>query len=62
MTPSASNKQLFYSEMAKLLEAGFDIRKAATVLTDTQLPAQQAVLLKRIFLALYMAAYIPINI
>ena len=46
MTPSASNKQLFYSEMAKLLEAGFDIRKAATVLTDTQLPAQQAVLLK----------------
>jgi type IV pilus assembly protein PilC len=46
MTPSSSNKQLFYSEMSKLLDAGFDIRKAAAVLTDTQLPAQQAALLK----------------
>lgn len=46
MTPSASHKHLFYSEMAKLLDAGFDIRKAAAVLTDTNLPAQQAVLLK----------------
>ncbi len=32
--------------MAKLLEAGFDIRKAAAVLMDTQLPASQAALLK----------------
>ncbi|MES2659953.1 MAG: type II secretion system F family protein [Verrucomicrobiota bacterium] len=46
MIPSATHKHLFYSEMAKLLEAGFDIRKAAAVLMDTQLPAQQAVLLK----------------
>ncbi|MEO5916904.1 MAG: type II secretion system F family protein [Luteolibacter sp.] len=46
MTPNATHKHLFYSEMAKLLEAGFDIRKAAAVLMDTQLPAQQAALLK----------------
>ena len=32
--------------MAKLLEAGFDIRKAAAVLIDTKLPAAQAALLK----------------
>jgi type II secretory pathway component PulF len=31
--------------MAKLLDAGFDIRKAAAVLLDTQLPAPQAALL-----------------
>ena len=46
MISSANHKHLFYSEMAKLLEAGFDIRKAAAVLADTQLPAQQAALLK----------------
>ncbi len=46
MTPGASAKHLFYSEMAKLLEAGFDIRKAAAVLMDTRLPAPQAALLK----------------
>lgn len=46
MTPSATHKHLFYSEMAKLLEAGFDIRKAAAVLMDTRLPAPQAHLLK----------------
>ncbi len=46
MTPSASHKHLFYSEMAKLMEAGFDIRKAAEVLMDTNLPAPQAHLLK----------------
>lgn len=46
MTPSATHKHLFYSEMAKLLEAGFDIRKAAAVLMDTRLPAPQARLLK----------------
>ncbi|HEX7262238.1 MAG TPA: type II secretion system F family protein, partial [Luteolibacter sp.] len=46
MTASATHKHLFYSEMAKLLEAGFDIRKAAAVLSDTQLPAAQVALLK----------------
>ncbi len=46
MISSARHKQLFYMEMAKLLEAGFDIRKAAVVLTDTKLPAPQAALLK----------------
>lgn len=46
MTSNATHKHLFYSEMAKLLEAGFDIRKAAAVLTDTRLPSAQAALLK----------------
>lgn len=45
MTANAAHKHLFYSEMAKLLEAGFDIRKAAAVLLDTQLPPQQVALL-----------------
>ncbi len=45
MTANAADKHLFYSEMAKLLEAGFDIRKAAAVLLDTRLPAPQAALL-----------------
>lgn len=46
MTPSATHKHLFYMEMAKLLEAGFDIRKAAGVLMDTRLPAAQEALLR----------------
>lgn len=46
MTSQATHKHLFYGEMAKLLEAGFDIRKAAGVLMDTKLPAAQAELLK----------------
>ena len=46
MIPDATNKHLFYMELAKLLEAGFDIRKAAGVLRDTRLPASQAALLK----------------
>jgi type II secretory pathway component PulF len=46
MTSQATHKHLFYGEMAKLLEAGFDIRKAAAVLMDTKLPAPQAELLK----------------
>lgn len=46
MTSSATHKHLFYVEMAKLLDAGFDIRKAAAVLNDTQLPPAQAALLK----------------
>ena len=48
MISKATDKHLFYSEMAKLLEAGFDIRKAAAVLTDTQLPPSQAALLKNL--------------
>lgn len=46
MSIRATHKQLFYAEMAKLLEAGFDIRKAADVLKDTRLPKPQAALLK----------------
>jgi type II secretory pathway component PulF len=46
MNSSARHKHLFYSEIAKLLGAGFDIRKAAAVLMDTQLPPAQAALLK----------------
>lgn len=46
MTSRATHKHLFYAEMAKLLEAGFDIRKAATVLTNTKIPAAQAAFLK----------------
>lgn len=42
MKSSAANKHLFYSEMAKLLEAGFGIREAAVVLTGTGLPPAQA--------------------
>lgn len=45
MTANAADKHLFYSEIAKLLDAGFDIRKAAVVLLDTRLPAPQAALL-----------------
>jgi type II secretory pathway component PulF len=45
MTASPAHKHLFYTEIAKLLEAGFDIRKAAAVLMDTRLPASQAELL-----------------
>ncbi len=46
MTPSPAHKHLFYTEIAKLLEAGFDIRKAAAVLMDTRLPAPQMEILK----------------
>lgn len=48
MTSRATHKHLFYAEMAKLLGAGFDIRKAATVLTNTKIPAAQAELLKNL--------------
>ncbi len=46
MTSNANDKHLFYAEMAKLLEAGFDIRKAAAVLMDTRLPPAQAAMLE----------------
>ena len=45
MSVSPGHKHLFYTEIAKLLEAGFDIRKAAAVLTDTRLPPPQLALL-----------------
>jgi type IV pilus assembly protein PilC len=37
-----AGKHLFYSELAKLLEAGFGIREAAEVMSATGLPAAQA--------------------
>ncbi len=46
MASQAKHKQLFYMEMAKLLEAGFGIREAAKVLLDTKLPSVQANLLR----------------
>ncbi len=42
----AAQKHLFYTEIAKLLEAGFGIREAARAMLDTRLPAQQADLLR----------------
>lgn len=45
MKPGPRQKHLFHAEMAKLLEAGFDIRRAADVLKDTRLPAAQETLL-----------------
>lgn len=46
MTPSPAHKHQFYAEIAKLLDAGFDIRKAAAVLLNTRLPAPQVALLE----------------
>jgi type II secretory pathway component PulF len=46
MAFSAAQKHLFYTEIAKLLEAGFGIRDAARAMLDTRLPAAQAALLK----------------
>ncbi len=45
MKPGLRQKHLFHAEMAKLLEAGFDIRRAADVLRETRLPAAQQALL-----------------
>lgn len=42
MKPGPAQKHLFYSEMAKLLEAGFGIREAGEVMTGSGLPAAQA--------------------
>ena len=47
MAFSASQKHLFYTEIAKLLEAGFGIREAGRVMLDTKLPAAQAELLRK---------------
>jgi len=46
MSFSAAQKHLFYTEIAKLLEAGFGIREAARAMLDTRLPAVQASLLR----------------
>ncbi|WP_411826847.1 type II secretion system F family protein [Luteolibacter sp. AS25] len=48
MRLSPHNKRFFYEEMAKLLEAGFDIRKAADVLDTTRLPGSQRILLNNL--------------
>lgn len=45
MSREAANKELFYMEMAKLLGAGFDIRKAAGVMEKQRLPEVQGALL-----------------
>lgn len=48
MNASPAHKHHFYTEIAKLLDAGFDIRKAAAVLKDTGLPSPQLALLKNL--------------
>lgn len=48
MKSPAAHKQIFYAEMAKLLEAGFGIREAAGVLEGTGLPKSQEILLKEL--------------
>lgn len=45
MRSDARDKELFYTEISKLLEAGFDIRKASGVMGNSRLPAAQAKLL-----------------
>lgn len=52
MNISASQKHFFYFEIAKLLGAGLNIQKAATVLLDTNLPPTQAAILKNLQLGL----------
>jgi type II secretory pathway component PulF len=47
MAFSAAQKHLFYTEIAKLIEAGFGIREAGRAMLDTRLPALQADLLRR---------------
>ena len=44
----AAHKHLFYTELAKLLEAGFGIREAAAAMLATRPPAAQAGLLREI--------------
>lgn len=47
MNSSPAQKHLFYTEMAKLLEAGFGIRQAIGVILETKPPANQAVMLRK---------------
>ena len=44
---SVAQKHLFYTEIAKLLEAGFGIREAGRAMLDTRPPGVQADLLRR---------------
>ena len=48
MESNPAQKHLFYSEVAKLLEAGFGIREAAGVLAENRLPKAQAALLEEL--------------
>lgn len=47
MAFTPAQKHLFYTELAKMVEAGFGIREAARAMLDTRLPALQAGLLRR---------------
>jgi type IV pilus assembly protein PilC len=47
MAFTAAQKHLFYTEIAKMVEAGFGIREAGRAMLDTRLPALQAGLLRR---------------
>lgn len=47
MKPSAAQKHLFYTELAKLLEAGFGIRQAIAAILDTKPPAAQTAMLEK---------------
>lgn len=46
MAFTPAQKHLFYTELAKMVEAGFGIRDAARAMLDTRLPALQAELLR----------------
>lgn len=46
MAFTPAQKHLFYTELAKMLEAGFGIRDAARAMLDTRLPSFQAGLLR----------------
>ncbi|MBK1881551.1 type II secretion system F family protein [Luteolibacter pohnpeiensis] len=48
MFDPATNRHFFYTELAKLIGAGFGIREAADLLLDSKLPAKQAALLQRL--------------
>jgi type II secretory pathway component PulF len=47
MNSNPARKHLFYTEMAKLLEAGFGVRQAISVILDTKPPADQTALLRK---------------
>ncbi len=49
---TVTQKHLFYTELAKLLDAGFGIRQAALAMLDTRLPRAQAVTLRALNQAL----------
>jgi type II secretory pathway component PulF len=47
MNSNPAQKHLFYTEMAKLLEAGFGIRQAIGVILETRPPANQVAMLRK---------------